>query len=71
MFAQKRNCNFHKEKQLKEKRNSVTEDDDGNSFEFFISKNVYIMILIDSWSNGGELVHISITNKFKLVPLKL
>ena len=36
-----------------------------------ITTKVYIMIIIDSWFHGGELVHVSIINKFKLVILKL
>ena len=41
------------------------------ALDFPIPKKVYIIILIYSWSHGGELIHISIMNKFKLVILKL
>ena len=36
-----------------------------------VPKKVYIIILIDFWSHGRELIHILIMNKFKLVILKL
>ena len=36
-----------------------------------ILKIVYIIILINSWSHSGELIHISILNKFKLVVFTL
>ena len=38
---------------------------------FHIPKKVYILIMIDSWSHGGEPIHNLIMNKFKLVILKL
>ena len=36
-----------------------------------ILKILYILILTNSCSRGGELIHIEIMNKFKLVILKL
>ena len=38
----------------KTKNGSVTEDDKWSSFELSYSGKVYIMIIIDSWSLGGE-----------------
>ena len=36
-----------------------------------LPEKVYIIIIIDSWSHGGELIQIFIMNKLKLVLLKL
>ena len=41
------------------------------SLDFPIPKRIYVMILLDSWYHGGEPIHISIMNKFKLLILKL
>ena len=43
----------------------------GTAFNFLIQEKVYTMIIIDSWSHGGEPINISIMNKLKLVILKL
>ena len=51
--------------------NFVTEDEDGSSFEFSYYEYIYIVILIYLWYLGGETIHISVMNKFKLVMLKL
>ena len=37
----------------------------------FSIKKVYIIILIYSWSHGGEPINISIIKEFKLMMLKL
>ena len=41
------------------------------AFNSPILKIVYIMILINLWSLGGKLIHISILKTFKLVILKI
>ena len=38
---------------------------------YLFPRYIYLMVLIYSWSHGRKLIHISITNKLKLVILKL
>ena len=35
------------------------------ALNFPVPKYIYIMILIDTWSYDGEMIHISIMNQFK------
>ena len=42
----------------KNKNLCVTEDDYGNWFGILYLEKVYIIILLDSWSLGGERIHI-------------
>ena len=53
------------------KNNYITEDEYDNCFELSYSEKLYMMILIYSWYIGGEKIHISLMNKFKLVILTL